>query len=244
MSIRDQLDQELVEYIDLVLDVCSSRAVYVINFILEHGSINSEDIANEGYRHGARAVGDVRDNGIPLITNKTKSSDGKSIAEYVFGPASEIKRNKFGGRINFPASLRKQLLEKNEHVCAISKQELPVEKLEIDHRIPFYISGDIEGERNPDDFMLLSKSMQRSKSWDCENCMNILNHFDIGICKTCYWAYPEDYTHVAMKEIRNLNLTWEGDEIAQFDAMENHCKESDQTIQNYLKEIVKSQFNS
>jgi len=244
MSIRSQLEQELLDYIDQVLEVCSSRAVYVIKFILENGSINSEDIADEGYRHGARAIGDVRDNGVPLITNKTKSTDGKSIAEYIFGPADEINRRKFGGRINFPASLKKQLLERYGAECAISRMILPIDKLEIDHRVPFYIAGDIEGERNPDDFMLLSKSMQRTKSWDCENCPNILSHLDINICKTCYWAYPEDYTHVAMKEMRNLNLTWEGKEIAEFDAMESECKENGKTVQDYLKEVVHIKFPS
>ena len=243
MSIRNQLEPELLEYIDQVLEVCSSRAVYVINYILDHGSISSEHIRNQGYVHGARAIGDVRDNGIPLDTNNTKSSDNRTIANYTFGSAAEIKRHKFGGRINFPKKLKGQLIARDGLVCSISQQALPEKELQIDHRVPYYISGDVQGERNPDDFMLLSKSMQRAKSWDCEHCQNLLDSFDVEVCKTCYWAYPKSYTHVAMKEMRSINVIWEGTEVAEFDRMENACKENGKTVQDYLKSIVTEKFS-
>lgn len=242
MSIEKKLEPELLEYINEVLKVCSSRAAFVINYILKNGSISSEVIRNQGYVHGARAVGDVRDNGVPLITGGTKSSDNRSIAEYTFGEAKDIKRHKFGGRVNFPKNLKKQLIERDGLFCKISQQPLPESELQIDHRVPYYISGDIQGERNPNDFMLLSKSMQRAKSWDCEHCKNLLEHFDIGICKSCYWAFPEQYTHVAMKEMRSINVTWEGDEVKSYDQMESLCKEDGKTVQECIKSIVQERF--
>lgn len=75
-----------------------------------YGSITSEDLRDAGYVHGARAVGDVRDNGVPLVTQKTKNRDGKTIAKYVLGSVNDIKRQKLGGRVTFPASLKRQLL--------------------------------------------------------------------------------------------------------------------------------------
>lgn len=243
MSIRSQLEPELLDYIKQVLEVCSSRAVYVINQILENGSISSEHIRNQGYVHGARAIGDVRDNGIPLITKNIKSSDNRTIAEYTFGPAKDIKRHKFGGRVNFPKKLKGQLIDRDGLICRISQQHLPESELQIDHRVPYYISGDIQGDRDPNDFMLLSKSMQRAKSWDCEHCNNLLDSFDINICKTCYWAYPENYTHVAMKEMRSINITWEGKEVKEYDRMENSCREDGKTVQDYLKSIVSERFS-
>lgn len=241
VSIREQLDPVLLDYIDQVLEVCSLRASYVINHILEHGSINSEDLRNRGYVHGARAVGDVRDNGVPLITKTTKSSDNRNIAEYAFGPPEKIKRHKFGGRINFPSTLKKQLIERDDLVCKLSQQELPREELQVDHRIPFYIAGDIKGERNPDDFMLLSRSMQRAKSWSCEHCENLLKHFDPDVCKTCYWAYPENYSHVAMKMERRINIVWQGDEVQDYERLASTAIEFDTSVQNYLKGIVRKQ---
>lgn len=242
MSIRDGLEPELLEYIDLVTEVCSSRGLYVIKHILENGSISSEDIRDAGYVHGARAIGDVRDNGIPLITSNIKSSDNKTIGNYTFGLAKDIKRHKYGGRVNFPKKLKRQLVERDGLFCRISQQPLPEEELTIDHRVPYYISGDIEGDRDPSDFMLLSKSMQRSKSWDCEHCPNLLNMFDVETCKNCYWAYPEKYTHVAMKIIRSLTVTWEGVEAVEYDRLEEVCQKKGETVQDFLKKIVKERF--
>ncbi len=242
MSHKNEINPILLKYIESVLTVCSLRARFVLETILEHGSITSEDLRDEGYVHGARAVGDVRENGVPLITLKTKSRDGKSIARYILGDAKEIKRHKFGGRVNFPAKLEQQLLDRDGAVCSISKQELPPSELQIDHRIPYFISGDIDGVQNPADFMLLSKSMQRAKSWGCEHCDNIATHFDMDICKTCYWAFPERYTHVAMKEMRSINITWEGDEVNTFENMERFAQDQGKTVQDVIKSLTEDKF--
>lgn len=232
------IDPELKKYIDEVLRICSARAAYVLNEILQHGEISSETIRNKGFVHGARAVGDVRDNGVPLTTLKTKSSDGRSIARYVLGPTNEIRRHKFGGRVAFPASLKSALIEEFGEVCAISQQAIPAAELQIDHRIPYFIAGDINSERNVEDFMLLSRSMQRSKSWACEGCDNIKTHFDISICKTCYWAYPEAYDHIAMKRERRIDITFSEDEIDLFDKLKVKAKETSQSIQQVLIDFL------
>ncbi|KAB0678181.1 HNH endonuclease [Aeromonas caviae] len=237
------MEKELEDYLRCVLEVCTSRAAFVINHIIKHGSINSEHIRSVGFVHGARAVGDVRDNGVPLITRNIKSSDNRTIAEYVFGPASDIKKHKFGGRINFPNSLKGKLIERDGLFCSISKQSLPSDELQIDHRVPYYISGDIAGERNPNDFMLLSKSMQRAKSWDCEHCDNLKIHFDLNICKSCYWATPENYTHVAMRIQRSINLTWEGREVKDFDNLYKESVRIGCSPQELIKLIIYNRYN-
>lgn len=238
------MNKDLADYINDVLSVCSSRAAFVINHIIKYGSINSEEIRNAGYVHGARAVGDVRDNGIPLITRNIKSSDNRTIAEYTFGDSSDIKKNKFGGRVNFPASLKGKLISRDGLICAISKQHLPESELQIDHKIPYYISGDIAGDRDPNDFMLLSKSMQRSKSWDCEQCTNLKDYFDVNICKTCYWASPENYTHVAMRTQRSINVTWEGADVAYFDKVIEESIKLKNSPQDLIKDIIKNRYKN
>lgn len=243
MDTVSPIEKELIDYIKIVLPVCSSRAAYVINHILEHGYITSEDIRNHGFVHGARAVGDVRDNGIPLITSNVKSSDNRTIAMYTFGSASQIKKHKFGGRVNFPARLKSQLIARDGLICSISKQALPEEELQIDHRVPYYISGDIHGERNPDDFMLLSKSMQRAKSWECEHCPNLLSMFDINICKTCYWASPDNYSHVAMRQQRTINITWVGNETFDFNALIDESIALGLDPQTMIKKIIQDRYS-
>jgi hypothetical protein len=46
-----------------------------------------------------------------------------------------------------------------------------------------------------------------------------------------------------MKEMRSINVTWEGAEVAEFDRMDNTCKENGKTVQDYLKSIVTKKFS-
>ena len=238
MAGRPTIPQELKEYIELVIPVASKRAKYVLDKLISQGFITSQELRDEGYIHGARAVGDVRDNGIPLVTLDAKSEDGRSIARYVLGPVSEIKRNKLGGRKAFPASLKQALIDRDGTFCAISEQELPVEQLQVDHRIPFYLTGDISTARDPADFMLLSRSMQRSKSWACENCENLKRVFDVRICSTCYWAFPNAYEHIAMKEERRVDVVFTNGEVRIIDKLRDAAQKSGVSIQSIIKEIL------
>ena len=36
---------------------------------------------------------------------------------------------------------------------------------------------------------------------------------DKSHCMNCYWAYPENYTHIALRDIRRLDLLWAGSEV-------------------------------
>lgn len=82
-------------------------------------------------------------------------------------------------------------------------------ELQIDHRIPYEIG--CEPDKSDDtNFMLLSGSSNRQKSWNCEHCINFKELKKKEICISCYWAYPENYTHAAMKEIRRIDLIWYG----------------------------------
>ncbi|KIP71478.1 hypothetical protein SN11_17050 [Vibrio harveyi] len=235
------LEPRLKEYIDDVLKICNGRAAFVINFILDVGSITSEDLKNHGYMHGARAVGDVRDQGIPLITEKIKASDSsrKTIARYYFGSADDIKVHKFGGRMTFAPSLKKALLNRDGAKCSISNRELDPNELQIDHKVPFYIAGDNEDNRGIDNFMLLSKSMQRAKSWDCEQCPNLKVRFDPQTCKLCYWAEPNSYTHVATRIERNMHLNWDYWEVADYDAVCQISAAQGRTAQEVVKMIIR-----
>jgi hypothetical protein len=238
MSGRPKIPQELMEYIELVIPVASKRAKYVLDKLIIKGFITSQELRDEGYIHGARAIGDVRDNGIPLVTLDAKSEDGRSIARYELGPVSEIKRNKLGGRKAFPTSLKKILIDRDGPFCAISEQELPVDQLQVDHKIPFYLTGDISTARDPADFMLLSRSMQRSKSWACENCDNLKRVFDIRICSTCYWAFPNAYEHIAMKEERRVDVVFTNEEVRIIDRLRDAAQNDGVSIQATIKNIL------
>ena len=75
-------------------------------------------------------------------------------------------------------------------------------------------------DRDVSAYMLLDASSQRAKSWSCEQCTNFRELRDPAICKTCFWAYPEDYRHIAMQQIRRTDIVWKGDDVPVHDRLE------------------------
>jgi hypothetical protein len=111
--------------------------------------------------------------------------------------------------------------------------------LQIDHRIPFEVAGDIaEEKQDPENFMLLCISANRAKSWSCEHCANWLEQKDVNICQSCYWAYPEKYTHIAMRQARRLDIMWTDAEIAVYDRLKKKTEELQQEMPAYVKKII------
>ena len=66
--------------------ITDKRPSTVIQHIIRHGFITTEELANDyGYEHAPHAARDVRERGVNLVTYRVKSSDGRNIAAYKFG---------------------------------------------------------------------------------------------------------------------------------------------------------------
>jgi hypothetical protein len=87
--------------------VTAKRPRTVIDHILKHGYITTEDLQKQyGYDHPPRAARDVREQGIPLETFKMKGAHGRMIAAYRFADVSLIEHHKLGvNRAGFPGDL-------------------------------------------------------------------------------------------------------------------------------------------
>ncbi|RLD61550.1 MAG: HNH endonuclease [Bacteroidetes bacterium] len=231
------------EFIELIKRINNKRANIVINHILKHGLITTEELQkNYGYNDPPRAARDVREAGIPLETIRVKSKDGnRNIAAYKFGDFKSARFDRIKGRINWPKKFKESMVKEYGSKCLISGAELEPRALQIDHRIPYQIAGDINTKKDLDvkNYMLLSSTSNRAKSWSCEHCKNWIEVHDLNICQSCYWAFPENHTHVAMNEIRRLDLTWQGDEVADYDELKRKSKKSGHELPDYVKEILK-----
>jgi len=86
---------------------------------------------------------------------------------------------------------------------------------------------------------LLSGQAQRQKSWACEHCDNLLILKDLPTCRTCYWAYPESFTHVALKLERRIDLSFSGSDVDVYKVLEDRAKLSGSTIQDEIKKLLK-----
>lgn len=232
------------EFIDLCHSVTAKRPKTVIDHILKHGSITTEDLKEKyGYNHPPRAARDVREHGIPLETFRVTGSDGREIAAYRFGDVSIQRFKKLSGRTGLSKKIKDALVEKYGCKCFIYLEEVDERELQIDHRVPYEVGGDGEGaELDPEDFMLLSGSANRAKSWSCEHCENWNNIRDRTICLTCYWAYPENYSHIAMRQIRRLDLVWQGKEIDIYEKLKAEAHSLEKEIPSFVKEILEREI--
>lgn len=229
------------EFIDKLNAVTAKRPKTVIQHILEFGYVTTEDLKNLGYEHAPRAARDVRELGIPLETFRVKDSNGRSIGAYRFGDPSKIedKISKKIGRTALSKALKTALVEKYGAKCFIYLQDLDEKSLQVDHRIPYEIGGEQNGN-DIDRYMLLSPSANRAKSWTCEHCPN-WNNKNPKFCVKCFWAYPENYTHIAGKEQRQIVITFTGDEIEDYNKLINlvGIGKAEDTIKKLIDEFVK-----
>ena len=230
------------EFLDLLESVTAKRPRTVIQHILKYGYITSEELKdNYGYNHPPRAIRDVREYGIPIVTYRVQGKDGKSIGAYKFGDPSDAKNSlaKSAGRTILSKALKQALVEKYGSKCFIYLETMDENVLQVDHRIPYEIGGE-HSERDIEYFMLLSPSANRAKSWTCEHCSN-WERKDTSFCMRCFWAYPEDYDHIAGKIEKAVSIIFSGDEIEDYNKLiELAGEESAQkTIKDILHEHLK-----
>ena len=207
-------------FLDKLNAVTAKRPNTVIQHILEHGFVTTEELEQlYGYKHAPRAARDVREQGISLETYRVKSSDGRTISAYRFGDPALAKNavSKEAGRTALSKALKKALIEKFGAKCFIYLQPMDEKILQVDHRIPYEIGGE-QDESDLDCFMLLSPSANRAKSWTCEHCPN-WEKKDTEFCVKCFWAHPENYSHIAGKEQRQIIITFTGDEIEDYNKL-------------------------
>ncbi len=228
------------EFLARLQSVKGKRARIVVNHILENGSVTTEELEQlYGYKHPPRAAKDVRDQGIPLETFTVRSSDSRAIAAYRFGDPSNVVKGRIGGRTAFSRKFKLALHEKSDGKCSICGGEFAIRELQIDHRVPYEIAGDVDySENNIEAYILLCGSCNRAKSWSCEHCPNWIEQSPTK-CRDCYWTNPLEYKHVSLREVRRTDILWEKQEVLLHDRLNESASASQLSIQAYIKQLLK-----
>lgn len=226
------------EFLARLKAVTAKRPRIVIDHILEHGYITTEELKERyGYNHAPRAAGDVKDQGIPLEPFRVKNSSGRTITAYRFGDPSAVLGGKLGGRKVAPKAFKNSLLSKHGARCAVCGTPYEGRYLQVDHRVPYRVAGEADsGDWDPKKFMLLCGSCNRTKSWSCEACENWKVTRDPNTCATCYWASPDTYLHVAQKPIRRLAMSWTDGEVEDYAKLETEAKARKIPVDQLVKE--------
>jgi hypothetical protein len=191
-----------------------------------------------GYEHPPRAIRDVREAGIPLETFRIKSpKTGRTIAAYKLGDLAKV-RDKLGRKL-IPKRIKAQLYKSSNGKCAICSGNFKYQYMQVDHRIPFEIVGGTANfQGNVQQFMLLCASCNRAKSWSCEHCSNWLENKSLETCAKCYWANPENYAHIALREVRRIDILWHEKEVQAYEKLKILAQKHRCSIQDYVKDII------
>lgn len=220
--------------------VTAIRPKTVIDHILKFGYITTEQLRDTyNYDHPPRAVRDVRELGIPLVTFKVKGSHGRMIAAYKFGDPSQTRAASYSGRKAWPKLFKQDLLAAHGARCAICSTEFEGRLLQIDHRVPYEVCGDPDDEFDPADFLLVCSSCNRAKSWSCEHCKNWTDDRDVDVCRSCYWAAPTNHSHVALRLIRRVDLTWADKDVADYERLLALSMHARQSLPEFVKKSLR-----
>ncbi len=219
--------------------ITAKRPRTVIDHILQHGHITTEELKEQyGYNHPPRAARDVREQGVALKTFRVTGSDGRSIGAYAFDPTKTV-RDRLGGRRAWPKKFKDALVEAYDSRCAVCLTDYNARYLQIDHRVPYEVSGDSSGELESAEFMLLCGSCNRAKSWSCEHCKNWTDDHSRDVCQSCYWASPESYAHIALRILRRLDVVWTEGEVSEYDHLVELSRHARQELPDFVKAVLR-----
>jgi len=229
MSKRKPIPAALLKRIE---KVNNKRARYVLDTIVAKGSCSTIDLKNAGYDHPPRAARDAVELGFALKRIPVKRQDGQVVAAYAFDDR-ELDPNKTG-RIVVPKKERDALIQSKGGCCNVCGSTV---NLQIDHRIPYQVAGESQKDEE-DPYQILDGVCNRRKSWACEHCENWLKLKNFDTCLGCYWANPENYTHVAMRPERRLDIVWIDEEVKSFEVVKTEANKAGRTVAQEIKDIL------
>lgn len=226
-TVAKDFPEELLARIN---EVKNKRARLVLDTIVKNGSITTEQLKNLGYDHPPRAARDVRELGFTLVTTMVTGAGGKRMAAYSLGTAIDSAKS---GRVQLAKRERDAVIATAGGKCQICGG---LHDLQVDHRVPYEVAGEsLKGQ--PDTYMVLDGTCNRRKSWTCEHCPN-LKLKKIAVCQDCYWANPEQHSHVAMEQIRRLDILFTGAEVEAFDSFRAARAKQGLNAQQAIKKLV------
>jgi hypothetical protein len=183
---------------------------------------------------------DCVDNGFPIKTTMVKGSDGSRMASYSLLSEAELRETQ-NGRSIIPKAFKAKLIAHYGEYDRITGWQVTARALQVDHRIPYQVGGDVGLEsEDVNAFMLLTGSSQRAKSFSCEQCPNFLELKDPKVCGTCYWAFPEQYQHIGMRQVRQVELVWQDEEAEAFDRIQAKLAAEGRTVEEAAKALLLS----
>lgn len=134
MTDRKPVPAKLQERINAVKN---KRARFVLDTIVNKGSISTTELKVAGYDHPPRAKRDAVELGFAITRIKAKRADGQMIAAYVFDERELDPL--MTGRVVLAKKERDAIIERKGRRCNLCGA---THNIQVDHRIPFEIAGE------------------------------------------------------------------------------------------------------
>jgi hypothetical protein len=233
------MDESPDDFVQRCRAVTAKRARTVIDHILQHGHITTDELKTlYGYNHPPRAARDVIEHGIPLIMYRVEGPDGRKIAAYRFGDPSSIGFRRLSGRTALAKALKRAISKSTERsaLSILNRCRMPNSKSTTE--FPTRSLAIWEHKNHPNSCFCAVPLIGPNR--DRANTAAIGGSYtNLKIGRACYWAYPESYTHVAMEEIRRLDVIWRGQEVTQYEDLRRAAISSGDTASRFVKNALR-----
>lgn len=210
----------------------SKRGGIVRDHILQHGSVTTADLNALGYDHPPRAVRDLKEAGAS-VSKEMVTVDGRRMARYFFDGAANRDAK---GQLPRPKKFDDKLKADYGFKCNICQGVFAARALQIDHRVPYEIAGDPE-VNSAETYQPLCAPDNRAKSWSCEHCPNWTTR-DVEVCKSCFWARPEGYSHVETRPERRITITFQGNDVLEYEKLRAVAETENKTVTQLARDVL------
>ena len=62
---------------------------------------------------------------------------------------------------------------------------------------------------------------------------------DPATCLTCYWGNPLDYVHIALQQIRRVEVVWQTAEVKDYEKLLNLAQQGATPLPAYVKNALR-----
>jgi hypothetical protein len=190
-------------FVDVLLSSSMGKSArFVRNLLLRQGYTTTAQVR---VQYDPVAIFDLSRLGVPLKSERIREN-GRGSKRYMLDPeafSQKVERRDF----LTPAG-RKRLCSMYSNKCAICGYFSSYYILQVDHRVPFSLVGNsLMRSEGFASLQPLCPSCNSAKENACTDC--VISTKDFECCRTCYWAYPNKYEHIATRIEQRLTLVAE-----------------------------------
>ena len=216
--------------------VTAKRAKTVIDHILKHGHITTEELKNlYGYNHPPRAVRDVREQGIPLETFRMHGQRQPKPRGLPLRRPFQDSAGTLAGRKCFCKEFRERHWSNvtAASVACVLTTPSPCMQSTIGAHMKWVAGGGVRHRGFNLDGGLMRQVLVLRALQQLDGETGPEGSYDV-----LFGASPASYRHIAMRPVRRLELVWTEQEVAGFDKLSKAAQKRGMPLPDFIKTLL------